>query len=240
MDNQKYFYISGFISFSFFFFFLAMFVVMLFKVSDIKTYGFKKKNYISVSVDIASAKSSVVKHKRSSSAVAVASQTKTPSKNIDVNNLFSDVWTQKITHKVKKREVNSKRISEIQKQIKLQRTLPVKSSEKSLDREENVESKNEEKSVSSANEVNEYLAKIQAIVYQHFHVPPNTEGNSVKTVIELDPFGKVLDFRVLNYSASEALNHEVDRIKDRLKNVVFPTNPKGKSSKTIVVLISKE
>ena len=213
---------------------------MLFKVSDIKTYGFKKKNYIAVSIDIAPVKSTVSKHKHSSSAVPIASQANTPTKNIDVNNLFSDVWTQKITHKVKKREVNSKRISEIQKQIKLQKTLPIKSSESSLDTSENAENKKEQKSESSANEVNEYLAKIQAIVYQHFNVPPNTEGNSVKTVIELDPFGKVLDFRVLNYSASKELNREVDRIKDRLKNVVFPINPKGKSSKTIVVLISKE
>jgi len=213
---------------------------MLFKVSDIKTYGFKKKNYIAVSINTVPVKSSALKNKPRSSATPVASQTKTASKNIDVNNLFSDVWTQKITHKVKKREPNSKRISEIQKQIRLQKTLPTKSSEKSLDTPQNTESKKEVKSESSANEVNEYLAKIQAIVYQHFNVPPNTEGNSVKTVIELDPFGKVLDFRILNYSASEELNQEADRIKDRLKNVVFPINPKGKSSKTIVVLISKE
>ena len=218
-----------------------MFIVMLFQVKDIKTYGFKKENYISVSITTVPTKTRVAKKSSSTIAAApVATKQKSVTKNIDVNNLFSDVWTQKITHKVKKRKINSKRISEIQKQIKLQKTLPIKSLDKSLDVQENSESNKQETAASSANEVNEYLAKIQAIVYQHFHVPPNTEGNSVKTVIELDPFGKVLDFRVLNYSASEALNSEVDRIKDRLKNVVFPINPQGKTSKTIVVLISKE
>jgi len=217
-----------------------MFIVMLFDVKDIRTYGLKKENYISVSIAVVPTKNKVKKKSSSNAAVTVATQKKSISKNIDVNNLFSDVWTQKISHKVKKREINSKRISEIQKQIKLQKTLSSKSTDKSLDTDENEENKKQEESTSTANEVNEYLAKIQAIVYQHFHVPPNTEGNSVKTVIELDPFGKVVDFRVLNYSASAALNDEVDKIKKRLKNVVFPINPQGKSSKTIVVLISKE
>jgi len=71
-------------------------------------------------------------------------------------------------------------------------------------------------------------------------VPPNSAGNSVKTVIELDPLGHMTDFRILNYSANEALNSEADKIKDRLKNVVFPKNPQNRSSRTIVVLISKE
>jgi protein TonB len=74
---------------------------------------------------------------------------------------------------------------------------------------------------SSGSEVNEYLAKIQAIVYQHFNVPPNTQGQSAKAVIELDALGRMTDFRVLSYSSSEALNKEVDKIKERLKNVVF-------------------
>jgi len=48
------------------------------------------------------------------------------------------------------------------------------------------------------------------------------------------------DFRILRYSQSEALNAEADRIKERLKNVIFPKNPKNRSSRTKVVLISKE
>jgi len=238
MDNQRYFYISGFISLSLFILFLGLFVVMLFQVEDIKKYGFKKKNYVSVSV-VLTPTHKQQKHK-SFSASKVVSQVVTKSKNIDVNNLFSDVWTQKIDHKKIKREVNSKRINEIQKQLKLKENNKVKPVDETIKKLQQAEEKTNEDASSAANEVNEYLAKIQAIVYQHFNVPPNTEGNSVKTVIELDPFGKMIDFRVLNYSSSEALNNEVDKIKKRLTNVVFPQNPQHKSSKTIVILISKE
>ena len=218
--------------------FLGLFLVMLFQVEDIKKYGFKKENYVSVSVVLTPSRKQQ-KHK-SSSVSKVVSQVVTKSKNIDVNNLFSDVWTQKIDHKKIKREVNSKRINEIQKQLKLKENNKVKPVDETIKKLQQAEEKTNEDASSAANEVNEYLAKIQAIVYQHFNVPPNTEGNSVKTVIELDPFGKMIDFRVLNYSSSEALNNEVDKIKKRLTNVVFPQNPQHKSSKTIVILISKE
>lgn len=102
------------------------------------------------------------------------------------------------------------------------------------------DSDKEQKAASTAQEVNEYLAKIQAIVYQYFHVPANTQGHSVKSVIELNALGKMIDFRILNYSQSSALNAEVDKIKERLKNVVFPVNPQNRSSRTVVILISKE
>ena len=215
-----------------------MFVVLLFQVKDIKTYGFKKKNYISVSITPTPIKNIVNKTKASIKKIAV-----TPSsspKNIDVNNLFNNVWTQKIQHKVEKRKVNSKRISEIQKQIKFKKLNQVKSIEKRVNELEEKEENETLNTLSSATKVNEYLAKIQSIVYEHFNVPPNTEGNSVKTVIVLGPFGKMLDFRVLSYSSSTALNSEVDKIKERLKNVVFPVNPNGKTSTTTVTLISKE
>jgi len=213
---------------------------MIFQVQDIKTYGFKKKSYISVSLATTPKKKSIAKIAPSVKKIATT-QASSSSKGIDVNNLFSDVWTQKIHHKIKKiRRVDSKRISEIQKQIKLQKHNEVKPLIKTVEQLEEKENNKSIDAESSANEVNEYLAKIQAIVYEHFNVPPNTEGNRVKTVITLDPFGKMLDFRVLTYSASKALNSEVDKIKERLKNVVFPINPSGKTTTTTVTLISKE
>ncbi len=206
---------------------------MMFAVNQEKIYGFKKDKFIAISVVIPK---NITKLSHASS--SVKSISKTESKNIDVNNLFSDVWTQKVTPKPKK--VNSKRIQDIARKLK---TVEQNSVDKTADTiektDENDKDKNEEQR-SAANEVNEYLAKIQAIVYQHFHVPPNSEGNSVKTVIELDALGRMTDFRILNYSSNEALNSEVDKIKERLKNVVFPQNPQGQSSRTIVVLISKE
>ena len=151
-----------------------------------------------------------------------------PSENIDVNDLFSDVWTKKIIKK-KEKPKDLKRIAQLQQQVPLS--------------QKNVAEIKEEKQVpssSNAEEVNEYLAKIQAIVYEHFNVPANSEGNSVKALIELNSIGKLIDFRILTYSSNDVLNKEADKIKKRLLNVVFPINKQNKSTKTIVILTSKE
>ena len=93
---------------------------------------------------------------------------------------------------------------------------------------------------STASEVNEYLAKIQALVYEYFYPPQNSQGNSVKAVIELSAIGKVYDFRILRYSSNSELNSECDKIKERLSTVVFPKNPDNTSGTYIIILTSKE
>ena len=208
---------------------------MMFAIKKDKIYAMQKDKFIAVSVvmpkDISKFTSQVSSAQSSSVSKA---------QDIDVNDLFSNVWTQKISHKKQPKKVNSKRIQDIAKKIKTAEKNSVNSLTSKLENLEMNEVDKNQEQVSTANEVNEYLAKIQAIVYRYFHVPPNSEGESVKTVIELDPFGRMTDFRILNYSANDALNAEADKIKERLKNVVFPKNPQNRSSRTIVVLISKE
>jgi protein TonB len=235
MDNNKYFILSGILSLSLFLLFLVLFFYMLFVDINNKTYGLEKKNYVAVSIVIPT------KHEKSTkkSAKSLPVSSVKSSESIDVNDLFSDVWTPKVDQKPKKRKVNSKRIEDIAKKIKTLKKESKHSLSEKMTNQDTQDSK-DKTSTSSADEVNEYLAKIQAIVYEHFHVPPNTEGESVETVIELDPLGKMKDFRILRYSQSEALNKEADRIKNRLKNVIFPKNPQNRSSRTRVVLISKE
>jgi protein TonB len=210
---------------------------MMFQTSKIDSYALSKDNFISVSIELPTVVQS--KPKENIKSATVQEETKEVSKNIDVNDLFSDVWTKKIVPK-KEKEVNSKRIQEIQKKIKTVESNDVESLTEKVNNLDNVTSNEQENSSSTANEVNEYLAKIQALVYQYFNVPANTEGNSIKSVIELDALGKVIDFRILNYSANLALNEEADKIKERLRNVIFPVNPQNRSSRTIVILISKE
>jgi protein TonB len=235
MDNNKhYFILGGFISLSLFFLFLSLFIYMLFSIKKETSYGLVKDKFIAVSIVIPKN----IK-KFTHAAAASSSASKSVSQDIDVNNLFSDVWTQKIELK-KKKKLNSKRIADIAKKIKKADKNSVNSLSEKIEKLDVKESDKNEQQTSTANEVNEYLAKIQAIVYQYFNVPPNSAGNSVKIVIELDSLGHMTDFRILNYSPNEALNSEVDKIKDRLKNVVFPKNPQNRSSRTIVVLISKE
>jgi len=235
--NNTFFYLSGGIAFSLFFLFLSLFVTMLFKKSKIDTYALNKDNFISISLDTVPVKKTAT-HKN-----VIKKQVETSSeelvKDVDVNDLFSDVWTKKIA-KPKKKIMNKRRIDEIQKKIKTSETNKVQSLTEKVESLDENKKDDENEATSSGSEVNEYLAKIQAIVYKYFHVPSNSQGHSVKAVIELNAFGKVIDFRILTYSSNDALNVEVDKIKKRLRNVVFPVNPDHKSSRTIVILKSKE
>ena len=238
-SNNNYFLLSGFIAFALFALFLFSFLIMMFKPSKINSYALKKDNYISISLVTPKIQKAEPKHQKKVSQTQVSVPAE--SKNIDIDDLFSDVWTKKIVKTEKhKKSNNSKRILDIQKKIKTTQDNNVKSISEKVNNLENIKTNNESEASSSAQEVNEYLAKIQAIVYKYFKVPHNSEGNSVKTVIELNAFGKVLDFRILSYSSNEALNNEADKIKAKLEDVVFPKNPQNKPSRTVVILISKE
>jgi len=235
MDNSNYFFISGALSLSLFVLIIALFFVFLLDAKKINSYALNKNNYISISLD------TPIVTKKTSQKQAKSSPQESKSQEeiqevVDVNDLFSDVWTKKIVHKEEK-VVNSKRLQEIKNKIN---KLEFKSSKAIESSTSKGDSQKEEQSASSAAEVNEYLAKIQAIVYNHFNVPQNSQGSSVKTIIELNALGKMIDFRVLVYSQNSELNAEADRIKERLRNVVFPVNPQNKASKTVVILIAKE
>ncbi len=240
MDNSKYFYLSGFLSLFLFGSFFLIFAYILFNNTKTKTYGMKKKNYISVSIELPQPKIKQTRSAKKSYTAPTVTKTTKKIEDIDINDLFSDVWTQKIDHKKKKpKKINAKRLAELQKRIKTTKKNDVEKTADNILGLDATKSK-EKLSESAGNEVNEYNAKIQALVYQYFHVPPNTAGKSVEAVIELDPLGKVLDFRILKYSNSQALNEEVDRIKSRLKNVIFPKNPQNRSAQIRVILISQE
>jgi len=213
--------------------------MLLFSPSKINTFALKKDNYISISISLPQTPSK--RHKDVKKSVMPTKTQSSVSKNIDINNLFSDVWTKKIAEKkVTPKKKNTKRLLEIQKKIKTTEENRVEPLTQKLNNSETAKSNNKSDASSTAEQVNEYLAKIQAIVYSYFHVPPNTQGSSVKSVIELNAFGKMLDFRVLTYSDNAALNAEADKIKERLKSVIFPKNPQNRSSRTVVILISKE
>ena len=160
-------------------------------------------------------------------------------KEVDIGNLFSDVWTKDIKIEKKKiKKVDNKRLELIQKKIKKSENNTLESKEKAINNDEALVIDSQSKKSSSADEVNEYLAKIQAIVYKYFKPPENSEGHTVKAMIELSAIGKVQDFRILTYSSNTALNEECKKIKSRLLGILFPRNPEGKSSNTIVNITS--
>ena len=200
---------------------------MMFSKEKVKVYALKKDNFISVSFEMPK-KEEV---KKSITKPIVETTTPVESKEINVNNLFSDVWTKKIKPKKivpKKKKIN-KRLQEVLNKTEIAKVKKFELKPKEV-----------KKIVSSGNEVNEYRAKIQAIVYENFNPPANSQGNTVIALIYLGAMGKVDDFRVLRYSENQLLNEECDRLKEKLKNKLFPKNPDNRSGNYKIILTSKE
>lgn len=209
---------------------------MMFSSSKTTTYALQKDKFISVSIEIPK---TTTKRTKKSVTSTEESHVATKPEDVDIGNLFSKVWTKDINKKQEQeKKFDNKRMLEIQKKLE---TKEDKKIESVLDKVNQIDADKKESKdnpTSSAEEVNEYLAKIQAIVYKYFYPPKNSEGNTVQAVIELSAIGKVLDFRILTYSSNQALNQEADKIKDRLTGVLFPINPDNKPSRTIVNIIS--
>ncbi|WP_321777947.1 cell envelope integrity protein TolA [Sulfurimonas sp.] len=220
-NNNSYFYISGLISISLFSFFSFIVFFMMVSTSKVNIFALKKDTFITISLELPDIQTK-------------AAQSLSEPKDVNIDDLFNDVWTKKINKKKKvEKKVDNKRLTDISKKSKKIKVTNEKNIQKSIE----ITKDNELKKSSTADEVNEYLAKIQALVYQNFIPPPNSQGHSVKAVIELTSLGKLIDFRILVYSENSSLNDECDKIKERLRVVLFPTNIQNQSFRATINLI---
>ncbi|MFT5660304.1 MAG: protein TonB, partial [Sulfurimonas sp.] len=89
--ENPYFLISGFISLTLFTFVVSLFFIMMFSASKMNTYALKKDDFISVSLEIIN----IPTKKIIKEAVAVKEnpQAVEEVKEVDIGDLFSDVWT---------------------------------------------------------------------------------------------------------------------------------------------------
>ena len=242
MDKStRLFLISGFISLFIFIFFISIFIYFGHFSLKSKSYALQKKNYVSISLESIGSKKEAVKKDITlptpkKEVIKEKTEEKVESKDVDVDDLFSDVWTKKVDVKKPKKIIDSKRLSQISKRIPSKKVTKVKSIDISK-----VETQNRAKS-SGGNEVNKYLATIQAIIYKHSGKAPQKDavGSVVLALIELNPFGKLIDFRILRYSGNESFDRECDKIKARLENVLFPQNPDGKNFSHKIKIIAKD
>lgn len=88
--------------------------------------------------------------------------------------------------------------------------------------------------------VNEYHAKIQALIYANYYPPTGSQGQSARVRLQVDGSGKLIGYRVVAYSGNTPFNNEIDFLKERLRNVTFPANPDGKDSQFEIILTAKE
>ncbi len=252
VNNSKYFYLSGLLSLALFALFVVLFVAIVLQQDKLKQFALKKDNYISVSINMEALnkknykkdpKKTVQKKPQPKKEIKqeepkpVEPEQPKPKKVIPkVSDLFSSVTTEKIVpKKEKKPEIDKKLLSKLSKQTERKKVTNTNAATSMMKKIEITS-----QSSSTSPDVNEYLAKIQAIIYEQFYPPMNSAGESAVISIRLDRFGKLISYKVLRYSGNDLFNAEVDRLERRLKRLTFAKHPEGKTESIKIILTSQE
>ena len=255
LDHNRFFILSGLLSFSFFALILAVIGWEVLVAQKPEPFALIQSDVITISLlpSLSNSQESIseplVPLSDSPPSVEKTPQKtpeKSPQKNVvkpkevAVSDLFSTVKTNNPPQKIKEEK---KELSELnaleEKVLTSKRDTKLFEKAKALDL-----AKAGVKVIAAAGSsgpvVNEYNAKIQGIVYSHFHPSSGTEGFSARVRIALSPDGKLLSYRVISYSGSSVFNAEVDWLKERLVHVSLPTHPNGDEAVFEIILTAKE
>jgi len=254
LDTNRFFIVSGLLSFSLFALILAAIGWQFLAVEKPNAFALTKSDIISVSlVPSLSNIQESIREPQESIAEPLVSQPdseaaveKTPPKTepkveeVAISDLFSTVKTNTTPPKIKE---DRKQLSELnaleEKVLTSKRDSKLFEKAKTLDLAK-AGVKVVAAGKSSGPVVNEYNAKIQGIIYSNFHPASGTEGFSARVRIVLSTDGRLASFRVISYSGSTVFNAEVDWLKERLNQVSFPSYPNGNEAIFEIILTAKE
>lgn len=249
-NDQRYFFISGIISFVIFTLLLVLIGYSIISTTKIEQFALTQSQYVSISLDIATPQPDTEPKAEVQQQVPdvvptpvseVKQEVQPPQAVPEISDLFSSVKPQKIQ---KKEDDSAKRVealSALERQMtnrgqntpqlaeKVKNTALAKPSVKII-----------ANSGSTGPLVNEYHAKIQALIYSNYYPPSGSQGQSARIRIQVDASGKLTGYRVLAYSGNSAFNGEVDWLRDRLHGIAFPKHPDGKDTVIEIILTAKE
>jgi len=254
VQSRAYFIISGIISFVILFIAFAASVYILFTNEKIKTYALKKDNFISISLNnIPKTTKKVIKKsvkkkvvKKSVKKKVVKKVIDTPIIDEDIGSLFSNVATKKIIHKkreIKKRRIDKNILEAVNKEFntlkenKVDNNISKKLEELKL-RNSKVALVNQK--ASTALDINEFLASLQAFIYDKFYPPVNSSGNSAVVRIWISKESTLSRFIIIAPSNNDYFDDEIKSLERRLSSVKFPTNPQKKEMVIDITLVAKE
>lgn len=245
VQSRAYFIISGIISFVILFIAFAASVYILFTNEKIKTYALKKDNFISISLNnIPKTTKKVIK--KSVKKKVVKKVIDTPIIDEDIGSLFSNVATKKIIHKkreIKKRRIDKNILEAVNKEFntlkenKVDNNISKKLEELKL-RNSKVALVNQK--ASTALDINEFLASLQAFIYDKFYPPVNSSGNSAVVRIWISKESTLSRFIIIAPSNNDYFDDEIKSLERRLSSVKFPTNPQKKEMVIDITLVAKE
>lgn len=251
LNSERYFFLSGLISF---FFFLSLLFVIGFSLlspTKIEQFAMTKSQFVSVSIAIAEPAKSNEPVREQAQPEPQPEPTPQPQEQsepeppapapvAEISDLFSQVKAQKTPEKPKTDPKRSEALNALEKEV-MKSTQTPRMSEKVKNLELVKPSlKMVVQGGSTGPVVNEYHAKIHGLVYAAFHPPVGSAGQGARVIIKISASGKLLSYKVVAYSASTALNSEVDWLKERLGTVVFPPHPEGREAVLEFILTAKE
>jgi protein TonB len=251
VNDERYFYLSGAIAFGFFAFLVGLIIYTGILPTKIEQFALTKSDYVSVSIDISTSKpvsKPVVKsevepkpqEEKSDPVKAVNPPNEQKQSVPDISDLFSKVKPQKTPKKPDENNQKLEALNALERQLNNHSNTPQLAEKVKNTTLAKPSIQIVSKSGSSGPLVNEYHAKIQALIYANYYPPTGSQGQSARVRIYLSATGKLSGYRVIAYSTNQPFNNEVDWLKDRLGNIVFPPNPDGKECVIEIILTAKE
>ncbi|MFY9142382.1 TonB C-terminal domain-containing protein [Sulfuricurvum sp.] len=246
-NQERYFFLSGLISITFFVLLLFLVGFSLIISPKIEQFALSKSEFISVSIEINDKKSTEksepepqVSPSKPISEPAIEEPPVQSEPVPEISDLFSQVKPEKILKKPREDTKRSEQLNTLEKELLANKNTPrftdkvnkvdlVKPSIKMIPQ-----------GGSTGPLVNEYHAKIQALVYTYFRPPAGSAGEVARVRMNISASGKLIGYKVISYSGNGPFNNEVDWLKDRLNSIRFPEHPDGKDTVLDFILTAKE
>lgn len=224
-NQERYFFLSGLISFSLFIVLAALAGYSLILSPKIEQFAMIQSDVINVSITISETKET----EQSTPEPAITpSEPEVAQKQNEVAEAepvpeISDLFAQVKPDKTpKKKAEENKQLNALEKEV-LERKDAPRFSDK-------VKSIKILKGGSTGPMVDKYYAIIFAFVSQNFNPPLGTVGNKASVVLVLSSSGKLRSFKILYSSKNQMFDEEVDRLKEKMAKLNLPAHPDGDES----------
>ncbi len=246
-NQERYFFLSGLISLTFFIVLVGLVGYSIHLTPKIEQFAMVQSDIINVSISLSDTKVTeenipepIITPVEAATAQKQEEGVVEPEPVADISDLFAQIKPDKSPKKSKEDIKRQEQLNLLEKDI-----LEKKETSRFSDKISKVDlAKPSVKMVAQGGStgplVNEYHAKIQGLVYTYFRPPSGTAGEVARIRMKISSSGKLMEYRVISYSRNGSFNGEVDWLKERLAGIRFPEHPDGREAILEFILTAKE
>ncbi|MDD2780114.1 TonB C-terminal domain-containing protein [Sulfuricurvum sp.] len=245
-NQERYFFLSGLISFTLFITLVVLVGYSIVLTPKIEQFSMIQSDVINVSIALTDAKSTEQNEPESLTSPAEPvveekpKEVEKPEPLTEISDLFAQVKQDKIPKKKIEDTAQRDELNALEKEVLERRDTPRFSDKVNKLALVKPAVKMVSQGGSTGPLVNEYHAKIQALVHTYFRPPSGSAGEIARVRMSISASGKLIAYRVISYSGNGSFNNEVDWLKDRLSSIRFPEHPDGKDALLEFILTAKE